>query len=149
MTADTVTLHGVEIFKAGRWKGTAYDDDAVDQIVRMFSYIRAHPGRARALGYRGPNDGRVPVLLGGHDDGSPVVGVVKALGINRDGTVTANLDVPADIAEQIKAGELVAVSASVSFSMMAYHLRHVALLPPDVPPAVTGLRALKEYVADG
>lgn len=153
-TYEVETLHDVDLLAVGTWKGepsdlTIEDEADLDGIVVAFNEMRANPG----LNYD------PPVKLG-HDegqkliqrDGMPAVGWIRGLKrVGRKLVASVIEDVPAKVAELIKAGAYKYVSSEiyedykVGEKTYPFVLRAVSLLGGDVPAVKSINDILNQY----
>lgn len=143
----TVSIHGVEIFAAGTWNGHEYTNADLDAMVSAFSELRGKLDPPVKLGH---DDGQK--LL--QQDGYPAAGWVSALRRTGDKLVADLRDVPAKLAELIKAGAYRKVSAEIYWNYKeagkTYRrvLKAIALLGGDIP-AVSSIGDIRALYGEG
>lgn len=145
-TLKTVTIEGLEILRAGRWNGRTYTVADLDALSESYTALHA-AGAHEAPGKLGHNDAQAMT------DGQPAAG--WATKVYRKGNVLLAdfKEVPAKVAELIKAGAYKKRSSEIMFNseingtVWPLVLRAVAWLGTDTP-AVKGLDDIFEMYKD-
>ena len=147
---QTVDIDGKEIFAVGTWNGDTYTLADLDALVDAYERTKGE---------------YVPFLKLGHDDSQalakksglaigelPMLGVIENMRRHGDKLIADFKNVPAKLAELIKAGAYRPVSAEIwtdikmragKFRLM---LKAVGILGADAP-AVSGLNSLDDLIA--
>jgi len=129
-----ITIPGVEIFRTGIWNGDRYTGQDLDDMVEAFNAVGFEP----------------PVKLGhGAKDSDPAFGAIQNLRRAGDKLIADFANVPAELAEMIRAKRFRSVSAEIFFNLgrngrkFRRALKAVAVIGADVP-GVADLKPLYE-----
>ena len=131
-------LKGVEVFRAGKWKGDTYTTKDLDEMVANFGAVGFQP----------------PVKLGhAENSGDPAFGWIAALRRVGDKLVADLIDLPSNLFKAIRDRRFDAVSAEIVFNMerggkvFRRVLSAIALLGAEIP-AVANLKPLRDVALD-
>lgn len=129
-------LHGVEIFRVGKWNGDKYELSDLQEMVANFGKV----------GFD------VPVKIG-HTDKTdePAYGWVESVALIGDRIIANLRDIPKQVYDFIKERRFDAVSAEIFWNLnrngekFRRVLKAVSLLGAE-PPAVAGLKPLRDTI---